>query len=669
MHPFFNGFYMETYLTIFFIFFVILYLGICILDFWYTKNPSSPSSTFKYKLVIGEGPQKGREYDLPDYIVIGREYKNGISLTDKKVSFKHVMLVRQGDGYALFDLGSSNKTYVNQQQVESVSLRHGDQIQVGETTLIFLLSGPVQQLPKPGTKGPSRRLPAAAPEPVIVSSIKESGTVNVIDDIKSEILGRCATTPDTVLDKTFVGDNIETVRQKFHLMCQISHMVGIGLSLDKLLKETVHALGELFTKIERGAIFLTDPETKHMAPVISYNFSTHSEGHISVSSTILSQAIKEGMAIMCSNAMTDSRFEGGQSIVSQRIKLAMCTPLVAQDEILGAIYLDSTMETGKFKQDDLALLAAVGSQIAIFIKNAQLHNSLVQAEKLQQELAIAQEIQRSFLPSSFPEIDGIKFAASHQSARYVGGDFYDIVKLPDGRIGLVVGDVSGKGVGAALYMASLVSEFRMLAGMDLGPEEIFKLLNEKMTARGTRGMFVTMAYLILDLKREEIIYVNGGHLAPVVLKDGYFDSYLPEAGFPPLGIVKSTRYSAMTLPLEMGKTIILYTDGITEAKNAEREDFGFSRLEKLLREYPACEIAVKSDKWRETQRVPTKASGDTDASQEEANDPDSAEVDVFVPSNQMTPEQTIEYVSCQVKNFCGATRQHDDFTMVVAKFE
>lgn len=625
---------------------VILALCICAVEFRHMKKRVSTMASSispvknTAKLVVIDGPQKGEGFVLASHAIIGRGYEHGINLLDKKVSFKHAIIVSQPLHYSIFDLGSSNKTHVNDNVIDFTPLHHGDKILVGNTSLIFLESK--------SSHKETDFVPSVSMQPTAFP------TVSIVENkaaCTETILGKCS--PDTMLEAS-TREDIGKLRQKFQFICQISNMVGVGLSIENILKETIQALGKLFEKVERGVIFLTDLKTRQLTPANSFNFGKNEEEVITVSSTILSEAMKQRMALMCSNAMSDQRFEVGHSVVAQRIKLAMCCPLIVQDEIVGAIYMDSTLEMGKFKQEDLTLLAAVGSQIAIFIKNVRLHESLLQTEKLERELSIAQEIQKSFLPSRFPETDKFKFAACTRPARYVGGDFYDIMELADGRIGITVGDVSGKGAGAALCMASLVSEFRFLARSSSNVEDVFEHLNNDLVLRSTRGMFVTMLYLVVDVEESQITYVNAGHLEPLVLENSSLH-YFPQADAPPLGIVKNMKYKALRLPIVQGSTIILYTDGITEAMNSKREQYGKSRLEQALSGIYLEEEGKKKER-ESTARI--------DSVERDGNRKRTSQVSPHsLPPHQMSPQELIEYISTDVNNFCGSAQAHDDFTI------
>ena len=575
---------------VFYFYYIAAVMAIVVACFWYrqkratakvdaeTKTHRWPASRFE--LLIIDGPQKGERISLPTQAIIGRDYKHGIAISDPKISFKHALVVCEKHTCTIFDLGSRNKIYVNGRAVTNAQLRQRDKIVLGCTTLQFIADRSVPPAEAPQLKA---QLPAESTQKPVVSP-----AVDFIQPKNGEasevIVDRCANDIETIIAGRFGSERIEQVQQRFRLVCQISGMMRIGLSLKQILDETMQSLARFFPQVERGVIFLADSQTQELEPFISLNFANHSEEAVSVSSTVLSEAIDQRVAIMSSNAMKDKRFSGGESIMFQSIKMAMCAPLSIKDELLGAVYLDSTMTTGQFNQDDLALLVAVSSQIAIVIMNIRLHQSMVQAEKLKQELAIAQEIQQSLLPSRFPEIAAVDFAARTEPARQVGGDFYDVLSLGEDRVGLLIGDVSGKGIGAALYMAGLLSEFRFFARLPISPAEVFRRLNHELVAIGTRGMFVTMVYLVVDFANHKIDYINAGHHVPIVIRSGSCHDDFPGATTPPLGIFDNIEFFYRSLPLTKGQTIVLYTDGIIEARDAHNQEFGKECLQTTLLE-------------------------------------------------------------------------------------
>ena len=223
-------------------------------------------------------------------------------------------------------------------------------------------------------------------------------------------------------------------------------------------------------------------------------------------------------------------------------------------------------------------LAAAGEE------RDRLHKELLQKEKLSQELKLAAQIQQSFLPVAFPWSRRYRANARSVPAEVVGGDFYDFVELSDGRIGIVLGDVAGRGIAAAVYMARVISDFRATALRASGPQEALERLNQQLFSRSTRGIFVTMTYLVLDVSSGELTYSSGGHL-PALLRRGETGAVeiLDEDAGLPLGISSQPGLGERTLTLEPEDQLLLVTDGVVEGLCGGHDVFNFDGLAEIFR--------------------------------------------------------------------------------------
>lgn len=238
---------------------------------------------------------------------------------------------------------------------------------------------------------------------------------------------------------------------------------------------------------------------------------------------------------------------------------------------------------------------------------------------LESELDIAKKIQESFLPKSVPSIDGVEIAAGMVTAKQVGGDLYDFVEMGAGRIGIMIGDVSGKGVPASLFMALSAGAFRSSAESAPSPDKVLSLLNMKLLKESSSGLFLTSFYAILDVSGKELVYANGGHLPAILLHEGAKAEFLDTDGGTPLGLFEG-NYPAARASIAKGDIIIFYTDGVTEAMNVRREMYGIERL-----------------------------------------------LSVSGKNRMSSSEKLIEAIKKDVKKFEGRAGQHDDLTIIVVK--
>jgi serine phosphatase RsbU (regulator of sigma subunit) len=262
----------------------------------------------------------------------------------------------------------------------------------------------------------------------------------------------------------------------------------------------------------------------------------------------------------------------------------LVVPLVSQGELIGLLNLGPRMSQQEYSADDRKLLGDLATQTAPAVRVAQLvrqqQQEAQERERIEQELRIARLIQQTLLPKSVPQLGGYELAAFYQPAREVGGDFYDFLDFDDGRLGLVVGDVTDKGVPAALVMATTRTMLRAAAQRFDSPGEVLKRVNEVLQPDIPPNMFVTCLYAILDTKSGRLRYANAGHDLPY-LRHASSASELRARGMP-LGLMPGMGYEEKEAALEAGDGVLFYSDGLVEAHGPQREMFGFPRLQELV---------------------------------------------------------------------------------------
>jgi phosphoserine phosphatase RsbU/P len=260
----------------------------------------------------------------------------------------------------------------------------------------------------------------------------------------------------------------------------------------------------------------------------------------------------------------------------------LCVPLIGwEGRRLGVIQLDCTRHGQVFKADDLELLTAVCLQASVVVENAALHAERMREARLKHELQMAREIQQAFLPTDFCPLgeDGPELFAAVQPAREVSGDLYDFFALPDRRLAFFLGDVSGKGMPAALFMIAVRTLIRNLAPAASSPAELLGRLNAALCADNPTNLYVTLAHGVYDPRDGGVVVATGGHPAPLLRRaDGRVES-LPARPSLMIGCAPvAPVYTDLSLTLERGETLILYTDGYTEAFTPDRRMFGVEGL-------------------------------------------------------------------------------------------
>jgi serine phosphatase RsbU (regulator of sigma subunit)/anti-sigma regulatory factor (Ser/Thr protein kinase) len=274
--------------------------------------------------------------------------------------------------------------------------------------------------------------------------------------------------------------------------------------------------------------------------------------------------------------------------------IKLVVPLVSQGELIGLLNLGPRRSEQEYSADDRKLLNDLAGHAAPAVRVAQLvreqEAEVRQRERIEQELRVAQLIQQQFLPEELPNLSGWEFAAFYGPAREVGGDFYDFIKLPEGQLGIVVGDVTDKGVPAALVMATTHSILRAEAPRLIAPSEVLTRVNNLLVDEMPAHMFVTCLYAVLNPETGQLRYANAGHNVPYVSTEGGVTE-LRATGMP-LGLLPEMEYEEKEATLAPGDTVLLHSDGLAEAHNTRREMFGFPRVASLTGEASDGEVLI-----------------------------------------------------------------------------
>ena len=500
-------------------------------------------------------------------IVLGRHPACEIVLESASVSRQHARILNVGSDFYIEDLHSRNGTSVNGELIaQRQLLADNDQLGICDLAFVFHLA-----LPKS-----SDSLPSTCHSPLDEAVMVEDG-----DGIKgtSTIMSKLTVTSSSL------GLRLEVNSEaKLKALIEISQSLGRALGLSEVLPKLLDSLFTIFVQADRGFIVLRDPKTSRLVPKAIKHRREDDVQTLRISSTIVSSVMMTKEAILSADAASDSRFGTSESIVDFHIRSMICAPLLASNgEALGIIQLDALDQRNRFRQEDLDMLVSVACQAAFAVENAQLHESAMRDEAMKRELAVAHEVQRGFLPSAAPRIPEYDFFEFYESAHQLGGDYYDYVDLPGGRLAVVVADVSGKGISASLLMAKLSAETRYCLASEPDPSQAMGRLNRAFCDSAWEDRFVTMVMAVLDPRRHQVTIVNAGHLPPLWRRGPKLVQPVAEAesGLP-LGVDRDVDYLLRVLPLAPGDSLILYTDGITEAMNTAGELYGSRRLLALL---------------------------------------------------------------------------------------
>ena len=460
------------------------------------------------------------------------------------LSREHLSLECEGTRWIARDLGSTNGSTVNGERIsEPHTLRSGDRIRAGQVVLVYRESG------------------VTDPAAVVFSDepTATSGTTTITESLER-----------------LIAEESQEASRHMQALITAGRELATHLPLDKLF-DLILDLSVEAVRAARGALMTLEGGELQV-------HSVKGQG-LRISEHVRDLVIQEKRSLLVRDAMTDSSLGAHASIVRSQIRSMMAVPLQAEDRVIGLIYVDSLHLVKEFTKQDLSLLTVMANMAAVRIENARLAE-VEQAERLKmRELEQAAMIQRSILPSQFPPFPDrtdFELHAAMVPAREVGGDLFDFFLLDEDRLGFAVGDVSGKGVPAALFMAIACTLLRAAAHHHATPGECLTYINESLVKQNASGMFVTLFYGILNTRTGVLEYSNAGHNPPYVFSPNGRIHALKERCGPMLGVLPGYPYVTRSAEVAPGEGVLVFTDGVTEARRRSGDFYEELRLEAFL---------------------------------------------------------------------------------------
>jgi serine phosphatase RsbU (regulator of sigma subunit)/anti-sigma regulatory factor (Ser/Thr protein kinase) len=388
------------------------------------------------------------------------------------------------------------------------------------------------------------------------------------------------------IEKTTPGSRPPSTVQELNAMRTISEVMTSNIDLNDLLNLILNKL-VLTINAERGTIYLVDEERGELwSKVVLDDVGPLPEIRVKIGDGIAGHVAQSAEILNIEDAYSDPRFnQSFDQVTGFTTRSILTAPMFnPQQRVIGVVQL-LNKKGGPFTGRDERLLAAMSSQAAISIENARLYQQEIQQKVLSRELETAHAIQISFLPATIPQYPGWDLAAVWKPIQNVAGDFYDFYHLEDGRLAVLIADVSGKGIPAALFMALSVTVLRFGMSLNLSPGEVTRRANELIITDQRSRMFATVFVTYLDLDTGEMQIASAGH-NPAILyhADQQTCEYRSASGVA-LGIFKGAAFAEETASLAPGDILVLYTDGITEVLNDDEDEFGEERLEHIIMEY------------------------------------------------------------------------------------
>jgi sigma-B regulation protein RsbU (phosphoserine phosphatase) len=315
----------------------------------------------------------------------------------------------------------------------------------------------------------------------------------------------------------------------------------------------------------------------HTEAVRGYDIADMQELHLKMGEGLIGHVALSGNPFISPNVRKEPRYVNARA----RTRSEMVAPIISNQEVIGVFDLESD-ELNAYDEHDLEVLMLLASQVAIIIEKVMLHEQLIEKQRLETQLEIARQVQLELLPAKDPQLDGFDISAYNFPTEEVSGDYYDWVRIYDDQIGIVIADVSGKGVPAALLMAFLRASLRAASHIGYAPHISMSKVNYLLWESIERNQFVTAFYGILDATNRTLAYSNAGHNPPFLI-DANGDAHFEERGGVPLGMFRDSRYYEYFASIEPGQIFVLYTDGVTEAMNSDGEEYGRNRLADAVR--------------------------------------------------------------------------------------
>jgi len=371
------------------------------------------------------------------------------------------------------------------------------------------------------------------------------------------------------------------IESAFALLAEMTRSFAESLDLDSTLEEALASIAK-HLDAEAGSLWLLDLERQDLHCRASVGPNPITGIRLPMAQGIIGRSISDNTCQCVFDVRADPAFSTKADEESGMVtRSLLCAPMSFSDQRIGAIELINRRGgDGCFDETDVYPLQVLASSAALAIANNRMAASLVDAERTRRELELAAEIQRNLLPA--PRPDPFPVQALNVPARTVSGDFFDFISIADGRIAFCLGDVSGKGINAAMLMAKTASLYRCMVKTIPRPAELLQLLNDEICETATRGMFVTMAAGVYDPMTGATQLANAGHEPPVCHANGRFS--IVEAGAPPLGIVHGVEIPQTELDLR-GASLYLFSDGLTEAKTESGAPLGREGFEVLIEKF------------------------------------------------------------------------------------
>jgi len=470
-------------------------------------------------------------------ITLGRSSDCTIPIRDRFLSRRHAEITFASGAWMVRDCGSVNGTLLNGVKLTAPTmLRPGDRIGLGDSEVVFHANDAPSQLIATDSTSHAKNL--AIP---MRDAVSDQERTNVLASLAVQ----------------FIADRPENELFDF--------------ILDRVM-ETM--------KPTRCALALLGRDGKTFSNVLMRREDAAESADLTISKTLLGEVVEQHNVIAFVDTGMDEKLAKAESIVMQQIRSAVCAPLLIGDAVLGVLYLDFLANIGRVTKDDVQLIAQIARFAAAKLETTRLRDGAIAKAKLDEELKTAYTIQSRLLPAQLPEVEGYALAGTNKPCKTVSGDYYDVVLRDDGKLVFILADVSGKGITAALVMSSLATAFNIFMRTQPTPADLVSEINKTLAPKTAPTKFATLVAAVLDPATGVVEFTNAGHVPPLVVrKDGV--TALTSTDMV-VGLFMHAKYRTQSITLERGDSLVLFTDGITEAENEREEQLGLTPVQYKL---------------------------------------------------------------------------------------
>lgn len=512
------------------------------------------------KMINRFGVTRFLPLDKPIF-TIGRKAENDLQLLSDTVSRQHAEIIYEDDSYFLIDVGSKRGTFVNDQRIERCALQHQDRLRIGgddEQQIIFL-DDTIESASAIFNSTPNLTLSPRSKDPV-----------SIITSANEEL-------------------------QKLSRFVEVNQAFKFSMTPDDVLCLIVDAAIEI-TQAERGFLMLRNAEGNLEFKVARDRSRNWIQGNeFEMSRSVVEEAFKQNRSVIINDAQVTMAGLPRESVRNLSLRSIACIPLrsfqmtenmdatsILKRDVIGVLYVDSNVAGGSLTQTSLKLLESLAFEATKSLESVRLMHEEQEKKSLEQELNMARQVQVTLSPAAIKSMDHFDVAAHNIPSRYVGGDFYDLIPIKDDRFVFALGDVSGKGVAAALLAAMAQGALQVQFASNQPLTEVISSLNKMLVLRSASNRFITLFCAVLD-REGHFTYINAGHNLPILVRTNSETEMLTTKSVL-LGAFDFVEYKTRQTRLNSGDVVVMYTDGVTEAVNADNQMFSDERLETLVKE-------------------------------------------------------------------------------------